>query len=388
MSYLDAQDWGFPIPIAYGPGRLKEIASFCSASGMTRPFVVTDRGSAGLSFLQDLIGYLSTAGMQAALYSNISPNPRDVEIYQGRDRYQEGGYDGIIAIGGGSGMDGGKAIALLATNELDLWDFEFGQIPPDMANHPDFPPLICIPTTAGTGAETASTAMVTDTDKHMKWCVWHAKLEPSFAILDPEITVGLPATLTAWTGVDAMVHAIEAYCVPGTNPLCDALALEGLRLINRWLPTAVKDPGNIEARGAMLAGTCLAGVAFQKGLGLVHAISHMVGAEYDTQHGLTNAILLPAALRFNAPEIADKVKPMAQAMDLSETSFQAFFIKVCDILDDVEIPRTLTDIGVPDDGIKRISEKALKDSAAATNPRSLSVSDIEAVLKEALTVGR
>ena len=388
MNFLEPQDWSFPVPIIYGPGRLSEIADLSTRAGMTKPLIVTDRGSAGLPFIADLKGYLSKGGLDSAIYSDISPNPRDDEIAAGKAQYRAGGHDGIIAIGGGSGMDGGKALALCANNDLDLWAFEYEQSPPDMARHPAFPPLITIPTTAGTGAETESTAMITDTVRKMKWCIWHADLKPAFAVLDPEITLGLPVKLTAWTGVDAMVHAIEAYCVPGFNPLCDGLALEGLRLVGRWLPVAVAEPSNLEARGAMLAGSCLSGIAFLKGLGLVHAISHMVGAEYDTQHGLTNAVVLPAALRHNAPALADKIEPLSQAMGLRDTSFEAFYAHVCVILDQVGIPKTLTDIGVPSDCAARIADKALQDSAAGTNACVLTAQDIERVIAVALTKGR
>lgn len=388
MNFLEPQDWSFPVPIIYGPGRLSEIADLSTRAGMTKPLIVTDRGSAGLPFIADLKGYLSKGGLDSAIYSNISPNPRDDEIAAGKAQYRAGGHDGIIAIGGGSGMDGGKVLALCANNDLDLWAFEYEQSPPDMARHPAFPPLITIPTTAGTGAETESTAMITDTVRKMKWCIWHADLKPAFAVLDPEITLGLPVKLTAWTGVDAMVHAIEAYCVPGFNPLCDGLALEGLRLVGRWLPVAVAEPSNLEARGAMLAGSCLSGIAFLKGLGLVHAISHMVGAEYDTQHGLTNAVVLPAALRHNAPALADKIEPLSQAMGLRDTSFEAFYAHVCAILDQVGIPKTLTDIGVPSDCAARIADKALQDSAAGTNACALTAQDIERVIAVALNKGR
>ena len=372
MTYLEPRDWSFPVPIAYGPGRLAEIGTLCRSQGMSAPLIVTDRGSAQLPFLQNLSGYLAQAGLNSAIYADISPNPRDDEIAAGRAQFRAGGHDGIIAIGGGSGMDGGKAIALVACNDIDLWAFEYEQSPPDMSGHPAFPPLICIPTTAGTGAETESTSMITDTQRLMKWCVWHADLKPACALLDPEITLGLPANLTAWTGVDAMVHAIEAYCVPGFHPFCDGVALEGLRLVSRWLPTVYAEPQNLAARGAMLTGSCLAGVSFLKGLGLVHAISHMIGAEYDTQHGLTNAVLLPAVLRFNEPAITAQVAPMAQAMGLQDTTFAGLHDGVCALLDAVDIPRTLTDIGVPESCVARIAEKALQDSAAATNPRAAS----------------
>lgn len=355
---------------------------------MRSPLVVTDRGSAELPFVGRLLETLHSAGLAPSLYANISPNPRDDEIAAGCTQYRTNAHDGVIAIGGGSGMDGGKAIALTANNDINLWDFEFEQTPPKIAPDQPFPPLICIPTTAGTGAETESTAMITDTVRQMKWCVWHTDLKPALALLDPEITLALPPHLTAWTGVDSMVHAIEAYSVPGFHPLCDAMALEGLRLTSHWITTAFENPENIEARGGMLVGSCLSGIAFLKGLGLVHAISHMIGAEFDTQHGLTNAVLLPAALEFNRDSIADKVPAMAQAMGLADTSFDAFCGHICTTLDRLDIPKTLQDINVPADCASTIASKALQDSAAATNPAPLTQNSLEMVIEQALKIGR
>ena len=388
MNFIDPQDWVFPVPIAYGPGRLREIAAHCVQAGISKPLIVTDHGSLGLPFLTDLQTYLSKAGIASAVYADISPNPRDDEVFAGKAQFLAAQHDGVIAIGGGSGMDGGKAIALVAYNEIDLWAFDTQANPPDMGNDPAFPPLITIPTTAGTGAETESTAMVTDTKQMMKWCIWHPDLKPAMVILDPELTIGLPAHLTAWTGIDAMVHAIEAYCIQCFNPLCDGMAIEGLRLVSQWLPVAVAEPENLEARGAVLSGSCLAGVAFLKGLGAVHAISHMVGAEYDTQHGLTNAIILPSVLRYNAPSIEAKVAPMAQAMGLQATDFDAFYDGICALLDELDIPKTLTEIGASSDCAPRIAAKALKDSAAETNPRPLTQDTMERLVKDALNVGR
>ncbi len=388
MNLLEAQDWTFPIPIAYGPGRLKEIGRMCSTTGMTRPLIVTDRGSRDLPFIADLGHYLQESGLTSDIYAQISPNPRDQEIAAGQEIFRHGGHDGIIAIGGGSGMDGGKAIALLATNDLDLWSFEYEKPSPDMDDQAPFPPLVCIPTTAGTGAETEGTSMITEVERMMKFCVWHPQLKPAFALLDPEITTALPRNLTAWTGCDAMIHAIEAYCVPAFHPLCDGIALEGLGLINRWLLTAVDEPANLQARGGMLVGSCLGGIAFLKGLGMVHAISHMVGASYDTHHGLTNAVVLPSVLRFNAAAIEEKIPPMAAAMGLDDKSFDGFYKAVCNILDALEIPKTLVDIGVPTDCAAAIAEKALQDSAASTNPRQASVAEFQMVIEDALHNGR
>ncbi len=385
---LDAQDWTFPVRIAYGIGRLQEIGAICTHAGMSRPLIVTDRGSRDLPFIDSVALALLRSGLTSGLFAEISPNPRDDEIAAGRAIYRQGKHDGIVGIGGGSGMDAAKAISLVANNDLDLWTFNFDNPSPDMSDRSAFPPLICVPTTAGTGAETDSTAMITDTARMMKWCVWHPDLKPVAALLDPNVTLGLPAELTAWTGCDAMVHAIEAYCVPAFHPLCDGIALEALRLTSTWLRSAVKSPDNIEARGAMLVGSCLAGVSFLKGLGLVHAISHMIGATYDTHHGLTNAILLPAVLRFNEPTIATKVPLMADAMALDDKSFAGFYGAICNLLDELSIPKTLSAIGVPSDCAAVMAKKALQDAAASTNPRPSTEAGIQAIIEEALATGR
>lgn len=382
-SILTPQDWGFPVPIAYGPGRMAEIAEICTSLRIENPLIVTDKGSRDLPFIHRLQDYLASAGLTPALFSEISPNPRDDEIGAGRALYRQGQHDAIIAIGGGSGLDGGKAICLTANNEIDLWAFEFEQEPPELDAEHAFPPLICIPTTAGTGAETESTAMVTHLQRQMKYCIWHPDLKPALALLDPEITLELPVHLTAWTGADAMIHAIEAYTVPGFNPLCDALALEALKLVSKWLPVAVDEPQNLEARGAMMVGSCLAGISFTKGLGLVHAISHMIGAEFNTQHGLTNAVLLPTVLKFNMPVLGDKIGQLAHAMGLEDTSAQGLQAGVDQILKQIGIPHSLAEIGVPADCAQRIAEKALQDSAASTNPRPANVSEVRALIEQA-----
>jgi alcohol dehydrogenase class IV len=386
LTILEAQDWSFPVPIIYGPGRLAEIGSRCLAIGIERPLIVTDHGSRDLTFIADLARFLSEAGLNSDVFADISPNPRGDEVSAGRARYRSGGHDAIIAIGGGSAMDGGKLISLTANNDNDLWDFEYERTVPEIGSK--FPRLITIPTTAGTGAETDSTAMVTDVEKGMKFCLWHPNLKPCLAILDPALTVGLPKSLTAWTGADAMVHAIEAYLVPDFNPLCDGMALEGLALVWKWLPIAVEEPDNMDARGGMLVGSCLAGIAFLKGLGLVHSISHMVGAEFDTQHGLTNAVILPVVLRFNLPSQSYKVKRMAQAMGLENTSVDGFIHAVEKMLDRIDIPTSLHDIGVPQNSVRRLAEKASLDSATATNPRRATVEEISGLIETAIENAR
>ena len=384
----DSIDWEFPIPIAYGPGRLNEIAEFCKKSEISKPLIITDKGSKELPFISRLAGLLESASIQNNLFYGISPNPRDDEINAGCNAYRRGNHDGIIAIGGGSALDGAKAIGMTVNSGVNLWDFEYRKPDPILNSLDCFPNFITIPTTAGTGAETESTAMITDTVQGMKCCLAHLGMRPSLAILDPELTVGLPANLTAWTGVDALTHALEAYLVPGLNPLCDGAALEGLKLISKWLKVAFDEPKNISARGGMLIGSCLAGVAFTKGLGLVHSISHMIGAEYNTQHGLTNAIILPAVMKFNLPYVGDKVRSISHAMDLKEASSDMIVQEIEQILDYVNIPRSLTEIGIPLECKKRIAKKAMLDSATATNPRLAQIEDIEKLTEISILAAR
>lgn len=370
-------DWGFPIPIAYGPGRLNEIGEFCRKFKVSNPLIVTDKGSKELPFVSRLATLLENSSIKSKLFYGISPNPRDDEIKAGCISYHKGSHDGIIAIGGGSALDGAKAIGMTVNSGVSLWDFEYRKPEPILQSLDCFPTFITIPTTAGTGAETESTAMITDTVKGMKFCLAHLGMRPSLAILDPELTIELPANLTAWTGVDALTHALEAYLVPGLNPLCDGAALEALKLISKWLKVAFDDPKNIDARGGMLIGSCLAGVAFTKGLGLVHSISHMVGAEYNTQHGLTNAIILPAVMKFNLPHVGEKVRFISHAMDLKDASSEMIIQEIEEILDYLDIPRSLSEIGVPLECKKRIAKKAMLDSATGTNPRVTQIEDLE-----------
>ena len=285
-------------------------------------------------------------------------------------------------------MDGGKAVCLTANNDIPLWDFEWEQPPPNIDKDTPFPKLICIPTTAGTGAETESTAMVTHLEKGMKFCICHPDLKPSLALLDPELTLGLPENLTAWTGADAMIHSLEAFCVNGFHPLCDGAALESLSLISKNLVLAIEQPDNLSARGGMLVASCLGGVAFLKGLGLVHAISHMVGAEFDTHHGLTNAIVLPVVARFNLPSMDKKARRMSEAMQYKDHSVESFISNIDELLDKINIPKSLNEIGVPKDSADRISEKAMLDSSYATNPKPSSYNEVLEIVSTAISKAR
>ena len=391
MTYsnlLDNKDWGFPVPIFYGPGRISDIGSICKNLEIRNPLIVTDRGSWKLPFIQEMRSLLSRDGISSELFFEISPNPIGDEIGAGCNAYRDGKHDSIIGIGGGSGMDGAKAICLTVNNDIDLWAFDYNKPVPQVAGTNPFPKLITIPTTAGTGAETESTAMVTHSEKGMKFCLDHPRLKISAAVLDPVLTVGLPANLTAWTGVDALTHAIEAYIVPDFHPLCDGAAIEALKLINKYLVTSVEEPENLEARGGMLVGSCLAGISFLKGLGFVHAISHMVGAEFDTQHGLTNAIVLPVVLRYNLPSLDEKRRQMADALSINDKTTDGFVGEIEATLTRLDIPKSLSSIGVPLDCASRVAEKAMFDSAASTNPVKGNSSDIKALIERSILEAR
>ena len=391
MTYsnlLSCKDWGFPVPIFYGPGRISDIGSICKNLEIRNPLIVTDRGSSKLSFIQELRSLLSKNGISSEVFFEISPNPIGDEIGAGCNAYRDGKHDSIIGIGGGSGMDGAKAICLTVNNDIDLWAFDYNKPVPQVAGTNPFPKLITIPTTAGTGAETESTAMVTHSEKGMKFCLDHPRLKISAAVLDPVLTVGLPANLTAWTGVDALTHAIEAYIVPDFHPLCDGAAIEALKLINKYLVTSVEEPENLEARGGMLVGSCLAGISFLKGLGFVHAISHMVGAEFDTQHGLTNAIVLPVVLRYNLPSLDEKRRKMADALNINDKTTDGFVGDIEATLNRLDIPKSLSSIGVPLDCASRVAEKAMFDSAASTNPVKGNSTDIKALIERSILEAR
>lgn len=385
---LSNQDWTFPTNTAYGPGRFKEIGDHCKKFGIRNPLIVTDNGSTKLPFIEELKELLIKANIKSDLFTDISPNPREDEISIGCKKYKDGNHDSIIAIGGGSAMDGGKLICLTANNDVPLRDFEFELTPPKISKDNPFPKIITIPTTAGTGAETEITAMVTYVKEGMKFCMWHPDARPILALVDPELTLGLPSSLTAWTGVDAMVHAIEGYCVPGFHPLCDGSALESLSLISKSLYLAVEEPKNIVARGGMHIGSYLGGIAFLKGLGNVHSISHMVGAEFNTQHGLTNAIILPVVLKYNLYDMDEKVKRMSEAMQFKEHSVDSFINNIEKMLDRLQIPKSLSEIGVTEDCVDRIAKKAMKDQAYATNPKKASYEDMKEMVMQSIKKAR
>ena len=336
-------NWNYPTTVWAGPGRLAELAAACEKLGMARPLLVTDEGLRDAPMVRKARELVPAA----VLFSRVRGNPVAANIEDGLKAYRDGDHDGVIALGGGSALDAGKVIAFMSGQRRPLWDFEDVGDWWTRADPRGIAPVIAIPTTAGTGSEVGRAGVVVNEATHQKKIIFHPKMMPGVVISDPELTVGLPPSITAATGMDAFVHCLEAYCAPGFHPLADGIALEGMRLIQSHLPRACQDGQDIEARSRMLAAASMGATAFQKGLGGVHAIAHPVGAHFNTHHGLTNAILLPYVMAFNRPAIEARVATIARVLDLEGEPFGALFDWVLAFRKRLRIAPTLADIGVP-----------------------------------------
>lgn len=378
-------NWGFPNQILVGPGRLSELAQVCSDLGITNPLVVTDPGLRELPPVHETMQTLDKAGVKSALFSDVDGNPVDSNVDAGVTAYQQGSHDGVIAIGGGSALDVGKAIALMLGQNRPIWDFEDIGDYWKRANPDVIAPVIAIPTTAGTGSEVGRASVITNTQTHRKVIIFHPLMLPKTVILDPELTVGLPAGLTAATGMDAFVHCFEAWCAPGFHPMADGIALEGMRLVAEALPKATSHGADLEARTKMLAAASMGAVAFQKGLGGVHAIAHPVGARFGTHHGLTNAVILPYMMVHNRPEIEDRMYPIARTLGLKAESFDAVLDWVLTFREQLGIPHTLSDLDVDLALADEIGALAAVDPPAMSNPRKLSAEEYTQVFSAAVT---
>jgi alcohol dehydrogenase class IV len=378
-------NWGFPNQILVGPGRLSELAQVCSDLGITNPLVVTDPGLRELPPVHETMQTLDKAGVKSALFSDVDGNPVDSNVNAGVTAYQQGSHDGVIAIGGGSALDVGKAIALMLGQNRPIWDFEDIGDYWKRANPDVIAPVIAIPTTAGTGSEVGRASVITNTQTHRKVIIFHPLMLPKTVILDPELTVGLPAGLTAATGMDAFVHCFEAWCAPGFHPMADGIALEGMRLVAEALRKATSHGADLEARTKMLAAASMGAVAFQKGLGGVHAIAHPVGARFGTHHGLTNAVILPYMMVHNRPEIEDRIHPIARTLGLKAESFDAVLDWVLTFREQLGIPHTLSDLDVDLALADEIGALAAVDPPAMSNPRKLSAEEYTQVFSAAVT---
>ncbi len=377
-------NWNYPTTIWFGAGRIAELADACRAAGMSRPLLVTDPGLAGLPMVTDAIAANAAAGLPTGLFSNLRPNPVARNVIDGVAAYRDGGHDGVIAFGGGSGLDTGKTIAFMAGQTRSIWDFEDIGDYWTRADADAIAPIVAVPTTAGTGSEVGRASVIVNEDEHRKVIVFHPKMLPALVIADPQLTVGLPPHITAATGMDALAHNLEALCAPGYHPMADGIAVEGLRLINEALERAVADGTDLEARSRMLAAATMGATAFQKGLGAIHALSHPVGALYDTHHGLTNAVFMPYVLAFNRPAIADRMTRLAAYLGLPDPSFETVMQWVLDLRTVIGIPHTLRELGVDDSRVDELAAMAEVDPPAASNPVPVDAAALKSILLDAL----
>ena len=361
-------DWTYPTAIRFGAGRIRELPNACKAVGLKRPLLVTDSGLAKLPMVGDALMALRRAGIEVALFSDLKPNPTGAHVEAGVRVMRAAKNDGVIAWGGGSALDAGKTVALMAGQIGALWDFEQTGDGWTRANLAGIHPIIAVPTTAGTGSETGCTSMITNTETRTRQVIFHPKMMPSIVIADPELTVGLPARLTAGSGMDAFTHCLEAYCAPAYHPYAEGIAVEGLRLVKENLPRVVKEGRNIEARAHMLAASQMGSTATQKGRGVLHALSHPIGVALDTHHGLTKAVILPYVLAFNRAVIDDRIQRLARWLGLRTTTFDGFMEWVLEFRRQVGIPHTLAELGVKDSHLDRFAEMATADSTGGGNP--------------------
>ncbi len=364
MNTLLKANWNYPTRIWAGPGRIAELATACAALGIRRPLLVTDQGLRDAPMIRQARALVPEAG----LFADVRGNPVAANIEAGLHAYRGGGHDGVIAYGGGSALDAGKVIAFMSGQTRPLWDFEDIGDWWTRADERGIAPVVAVPTTAGTGSEVGRAGVVTNEVTHQKKIIFHPKMMPGVVISDPELTVGLPSGVTAATGIDAFVHCFEAYCTPGFHPLADGIALEGMRLIQEYLPRACENGKDIEARSRMLAAASMGATAFQKGLGAVHAIAHPVGAFFNTHHGLTNAVLLPYVIVHNRSAIGAQLRVIARTLDLAGDPYAAFLDWVLEFRRRLRIPHTLAELGVTLDDPDTIGREASLDPSAGGNP--------------------
>ncbi len=365
-------NWNYPTTIWFGCGRLTQLPDACRSLDIKDPLLVTDAGLVTLPMINDALHANHAAGVQTEVFSEVKPNPNGENIEAGVEQYKQGGHDGVIAIGGGSALDAGKAIALMSGQSRSIWDFEDVGDNWERVDINGIAPIIAIPTTAGTGSEVGRASLVVDEDAHAKKIIFHPRMLPGIVIADPQLTVGLPAPITAATGMDALSHNLEAYCSPGFHPMADGIAIEGMRLIRQWLPVACETPDNLEARSHMLIASSMGATAFQKGLGAMHALAHPLGALYDAHHGLLNAILMPYVLERNRPAIENKMRHLARCLELKDTSFDGVLSWIIELRKSIGIQNELRAIGIDDSRATEIGVMATQDPSAGGNPIALS----------------
>jgi alcohol dehydrogenase class IV len=360
-------NWSYPTAVRFGPGRIKELADACRAAGITRPLLVTDAGLAKLPITTQAFGLLKEAGLPVALFSDVQSNPVESNVEAGLAVFRSGGHDGVVAFGGGSGLDTGKVIAFMAGQTRPLWDFEDVGDWWTRADPDKIAPVVAVPTTAGTGSEVGRAGVVTQEATHTKKVIFHPKMMPRVVICDPELTVGMPPSITMGTGMDALAHCLEAYCAPSYHPIAEGIAVEGMRLIFVNLPKAVANGNDVDARAHMMSAAAMGAAAFQKGLGAIHALSHPVGALYNTHHGTTNGTFMPYVLVFNRPAIEAKIERLAGYLGIAG-GFDGFLAAVLDLRKKIGVPHDLAGLGVDGSRVDTIVEMSLEDPTAGGNP--------------------
>ena len=375
--------WSYPTAIRFGAGRIAELGEACAAAGISRPLLVTDRGLVTLPITVRARGIMAAAGLGDAIFAEVDPNPNEINLAAGVAAYRAGGHDGVIAFGGGSGLDLGKMVAFMAGQTRPVWDFEDIGDWWTRADADAVAPIIAVPTTAGTGSEVGRASVITNSETHVKKIIFHPKVLPSVVIADPELTVGMPKFITAGTGLDAFAHCVEAFSSPHYHPMSQGIALEGMRLVTTFLPRAYATPDDLEARAHMMSAAAMGATAFQKGLGAIHAMSHPVGAIFNTHHGTTNAVCMPAVLALNAPEIRERFDQAAPYLGI-EGGFDGFCAFVQDFNDSFAIPRTLGEMGVTADRIDDLVAMALEDPSCGGNPVTLTNENLRALFTACL----
>lgn len=361
-------NWNYPTNIKFGNRRSFELGASCNELNIKKPLLVTDHGLAENIFVQELLQSCNDNNTTAAIFSKVKSNPTGFNIKAGIDAFKSGQHDAVIAVGGGSALDAGKAIALMSGQTKTLWEFEDVDDNWKAVDPAGMAPVIAIPTTAGTGSEVGRASVIVDEQAHAKKIIFHPDMMPKLVIADPTLTTGLPADITAATGIDAFVHNLEAYCSPFYHPLADGIAIEGMRLIKHWLPLAFNQGGDLVARSHMMVASTMGATAFQKGLGAVHALAHPLGALYDKHHGLLNAILLPYVLVANKSVIKKKLSHVCQCLDLNNYSFDGFLQWVLEFRSVLRIPHTLESLNITADKSELIGKLAYQDAASMTNP--------------------
>ncbi len=374
-------NWSYPTAIRFGAGRISEIADACAAAGISKPLVITDRVLADLEITGRTLDLLDAGGLGRSIFSNVDPNPNEKNAEAGVRAFKDGGHDGVVAFGGGSGLDLGKLVAFLAGQTRPLWDFEDIGDWWTRADADAIAPIVAVPTTAGTGSEVGRASVITNSETKEKKIIFHPKFLPSIVICDPELTIGMPKFITAGTGLDAFAHCVEAFCSPHYHPMSQGMALEGMRLVKEYLPRAYENGGDIEARAHMMSAASMGATAFQKGLGAIHALSHPIGAIYNTHHGTTNAVCMPAVLQFNKPAIEGVMDKAANYLGING-GFAGFCAYVNGLNASLGIPKNLAGLGIENPDINRIVEGALADPSTGGNPVEMTAENTEELLRK------